>query len=704
MPFELILIMSAAVAGYVLITALLWAVFRKRGKSRRKWNVLIGLIYGACAVIANHLSIEGSFEFYNLNVRDIAPLAAGFFFSPLSGIIAGTIGGAERLLAGQLWHLGWFTQYACSMSTFLAGIFAALLNRVVFKGKRPPALQALIFGMVTEVFHMYAVLFTNRDELKLAYSVVQTAAVPMILFTGIGVMLCSLVIRKQMGEPLVLGWKRDQEKTPVTVLFQRGLMAVTVLLFLINFVVGISLQKMLLIQDAQFDLETLAYGKLYYYEKDENLDRLRDILLSSNDHFILYGIVDVSANRAEMFIGADDTYEIEVDPEDVDRLMDIANQPPESIRLPSVFGSDSMNYITKSITLKNNRLLVICRSMESVNVLQGWQTCESALSDILLFTALYMLVATLAERLVVRNLYRVNASLRKITGGNLNETVWVHTSAEFTELSDDINKTVTALRGYIDDAEKRMEADLKLAAQIQDSALPKDFNLPSGRVEIHALMTPAKTVGGDFYDFFYAGQDHLCLVIADVSGKGVPASLFMMKAKTAIKNYSIGCSDPVEILRKLNHALCEQNEAKMFVSVWLGVLDLSTGLMRCANAGHEWPVLMRAGGDYELLKDPHSLVLAVMDPIPMKEYEIRLYPGDRLFVYTDGIPEAVSEKDEPYGCGRLVQRLNRMKNADEARTLESVLRDIRNFAGKAEQFDDITMMGITFRGGPAPEA
>ena len=209
-------------------------------------------------------------------------------------------------------------------------------------------------------------------------------------------------------------------------------------------------------------------------------------------------------------------------------------------------------------------------------------------------------------------------------------------------------------------------------------------------------MIPAKQVGGDFYDFFYCGPDTLCLVVADVSGKGVPASLFMMRAKTTIKNYAQSGNKPAELLSNVNRTLCEGNDAEMFVTVWLGILDLKTGLLQCSNAGHEYPVLMRAGGDYELLKDKHGGVLAALEQMRMKEYEIQLNPGDKLFIYSDGVPEAINEKEEAYGTARLVERLNYLKDGSQKRILEGTLQDIRNFAGEAEQFDDITMLGITY--------
>ena len=325
------------------------------------------------------------------------------------------------------------------------------------------------------------------------------------------------------------------------------------------------------------------------------------------------------------------------------------------------------------------------------------QMLETLFLEILIFTALYLLVSVLVNRLVVRNLERVNKSLALITAGHLNEVVAVEESSEFTKLSGDINTTVTALRGFIDAAEKRMQEDLELAAQIQDSALPKNFQLLSENVELYALMDPAKQVGGDFYDFFYIGPEQVALVIADVSGKGIPAAMFMMRSKTAIKNFARSGMSPAKILEAVNNTLCEGNDAKMFVTVWLGILEVKTGHMRCANAGHEYPALMRAGGQYELLKDRHGFVLGGMEDIPMREYEIQMEPGDRLYVYTDGVAEAINGQEEQYGTARMTAQLNRLRNAPQEAALKGMREDIRQFAGEAEQFDDITMLGITYR-------
>ena len=214
-------------------------------------------------------------------------------------------------------------------------------------------------------------------------------------------------------------------------------------------------------------------------------------------------------------------------------------------------------------------------------------------------------------------------------------------------------------------------------------------------------MDPAKEVGGDFYDFFFVDRNTIALVIADVSGKGIPAALFMMRAKTAIRGLAESGRSPAEILARANETLCEGNEAEMFVTVWLGLVDLATGRMTCANAGHEYPILMRAGGGFELFRDKHGIVLAAMDAVRYREYEIDLAPGDRLFVYTDGIPEAINADEEQYGTDRLLRALDRVKDAPVAEVLPAVRRDIAEFVGGADQFDDITMLGFVYNG---PEA
>ena len=694
--WEMILKMSAAVLLYVLITAGLWFFCRKKQAFGTGLKILVGLVYGATCVAANHIGID--YGTLVLNVRDIAPLVAGLFFSPLSGIIAGVIGGAERLLAGELWQIGRFTEVACSLSTCLAGFLAAILNRKVFEGERPSITHAFLFGALMEVFHMYAVLFTNRAHMTMAYYVVEIAAIPMILFTAIGVALCALVIKLMNREKL--GFNLPQEEQPIDSQFQRWLLVVTVVLFIFNFVLDFSFQTRLVTEAAASDMTYISGENAAVYHESGDVNKLLKHLEDqhSTEHFFLVAEIGtgklLTREEGDAALKGEEAQNTVLTQKDLETITEHLDGAPFIFSMETIA---NVSMMCRAVRLNEDTALLTLRTTVSIYEGRDAQMYESTLSDILLFAVLYVLVALLVDYLVVRSLDRVNVSLDKITNGKLDEEVWVRTSSEFSELSDDINKTVTALKGYISAAEKKMEEELQFAAEIQDAALPKNFMLPTEHIELRALMTPAKHVGGDFYDFFFTAPDQLALVIADVSGKGVPAALFMMRAKTAIKNFARSGQGPAELLQNVNNALCEGNDAEMFVTVWLGILNLKTGLLRCANAGHEYPVIMRAGGEYELLKDKHGIILAEIENVKMKEYEIQLNDGDRMFVYTDGVPEAVNEKLEQYGTERMTEKLNRLRQMPQEQILEEMLRDIRNFAGSAEQFDDITMLGFTYR-------
>ena len=250
-------------------------------------------------------------------------------------------------------------------------------------------------------------------------------------------------------------------------------------------------------------------------------------------------------------------------------------------------------------------------------------------------------------------------------------------------------------------AEKeRISTELELATQIQADMLPNIFPAFPDRTEfdIYASMTPAKAVGGDFYDFFLIDDDHLALVIADVSGKGIPAALFMMISKIMIQNIAQSVSSPAKVLEEVNHQIMANNREEMFVTVWLGVLDLPSGRLIAANAAHEYPMLMAPGGSFQLYRDPHGFVIGGMPGIKYKDYELVLSPGTKLFVYTDGVPEARNADHEFYGTDRILTVLNTWKDAAPQEILEHLREDVDTFAGESEQFDDITMLCLEYRG------
>lgn len=247
---------------------------------------------------------------------------------------------------------------------------------------------------------------------------------------------------------------------------------------------------------------------------------------------------------------------------------------------------------------------------------------------------------------------------------------------------------------------ERVINELSMANSIQTGILPHVFPAFPDRkdFDLYASMDPAKEVGGDFYDFFLIDDDHLCLVIADVSGKGVPAALFMMNSKVLIKTLASENIPPAEVLEKANKEICENNQMEMFVTVWIGILELSTGRLTAANAGHEYPVLRHADGFFELVKDRHGLVIGGMEGMKYKDYELQLEPGDKLFVYTDGVPEATRADKEMFGTDRMLEALNADRNASPEQMLKNVSKAVRAFVKDAEKFDDLTMLGMEYKG------
>ena len=250
-------------------------------------------------------------------------------------------------------------------------------------------------------------------------------------------------------------------------------------------------------------------------------------------------------------------------------------------------------------------------------------------------------------------------------------------------------------------AEKeRISTELNVAKQIQADMLPSVFPAfpDHDDFDIFATMTPAKEVGGDFYDFFLVDDDHLAMVMADVSGKGVPAALFMVITKALIKNRAQMGDSPAEILFHVNNQLCDGNETEMFVTVWMAILELSTGKGVAVNAGHEHPVICRRGGRHELVIYRHSMVVAAMEDMVFREHSFELHPGDRLFVYTDGVPEATNTRNELFGTERMLEALNRDPEASPEAQLKAVRESLDAFVGDAPQFDDITMLGMCYYG------
>ena len=327
---------------------------------------------------------------------------------------------------------------------------------------------------------------------------------------------------------------------------------------------------------------------------------------------------------------------------------------------------------------------------------------------ILVILALGSAAALTVSKRIVRPLERMTQKVRSLGGKNLLFRMEdeYRTGDEIEVLAESFATLSEKTLQYVDQvkrvtAEKeRIGAELTMANAIQRSQLPRLFPPFPNRHEFNlfATMKPAKEVGGDFYDFFMVDNDHVALVMADVSGKGVPAALFMMVTRMLIKSRLQSGESPSEALTNVNRQLCESNELGFFVTAWLAVLEISTGKGVAVNAGHEHPVLRRSGEKYELILYRHSLALAALDGVQFRQHEFQLCPGDSFFVYTDGVTEATSSEKELFGTDRMLEALNKTPDAEPDEILANVMGEINRFMDGEDQFDDITMMCLKYNG------
>ncbi|WP_049946139.1 SpoIIE family protein phosphatase [Butyrivibrio sp. WCD2001] len=349
--------------------------------------------------------------------------------------------------------------------------------------------------------------------------------------------------------------------------------------------------------------------------------------------------------------------------------------------------------------------LNINRIMELTEVQKVLRTAlTTVLAFIVVIALITVVISNMLSRQLVKPVEELTAKVRAIEGDQLDFEWTEDTGDEIQELATSFGFMTERMKKYIVDiqaatAEKeRIGVELALATEIQASILPHDFPpFPDRReFDIYAMMEPAREVGGDFYDFFLIDDDHLGLVMADVSGKGIPAALYMMISKVILQSCAMLGKSAAEALNRMNEALTSNNKTDMFVTVWFGILEISTGIISCANAGHEYPAIMRKDGKFELFKDKHGFVIGGMEGIKYKEYQIEIGHGDKLFLYTDGVAEATDINNKMYGTSRMIEALNKDPDVSPQQIVKTVRADISEFVGEAEQFDDLTMLCLEF--------
>ena len=762
-------------------------------------QLIVGIVFGLIAMYSSTsmggMSMNGAI----INVRDASPLCAGLIFGAPAGIISGVIGGVFRY-AAAIWGIaGSYTQLACSVSTVLVGLIAAILRRFMFDNKKPTWIYGIGIAIICEIMHMLMIFFTNMNDVATAFGFVKSCTLPMVLGNGVAVGAAIGFVTLISKEK----YENNKGQKQISQTFQRWLLICIILAFAATSIFSSLLQTRVSQTEAE-DLIKTNLNDVYQDVIDasnENLldktTKIRNEYLSGENvktlaekyNVIEVNIIDTSgtiiSTNNEEYVG----YDMASGDQSAEFLILLEGKVEEYIQdyrptsydnktyrkyggmvLPNggflqvgydarQFGDDINTFVVKSVKnrhIGNSGFIVVCdeqlkivSSDEELNgkdlsamgihtnregtcpgeifetningiphlcayhfvegyYVIGLMSSEEAMymktlsgyvntfSQTIIFAALFVLIYFLIKEMIIKNIQKINHSLAQITNGNLDVKVEVRGNEEFASLSDDINSTVTTLKRYIAEAAARIDKELEFAKQIQYSSLPTVFP-ERHEFELYAKMVTAKEVGGDFYDFYMLSEHTIAFLIADVSGKGIPAALFMMKAKAIIKGLAETGLEPNEIFTKANDALCENNEAGMFVTAWLGILDLSTGLLKFANAGHNPPLICRANEKFEYLKARSGLILAGMEGIRYRKNEIQLSPGDRIYLYTDGVTEASTTEDVLYGEQRLLEFVNSVDVVKPKELCERIEENVNLFVGDAPQFDDITMLGLTYR-------
>ena len=674
----------------------------------------------------------------------LAPIVlSSFVFGPKRGTLCGFISGVALMLHAMFMPLDYYERYFALFTNSvvlltLVGLLSGLvLSHIVERMRRGPARVAAYAGvaaaislLATTVFHAGITVINNvavkPEDLpeELIASIVSTTDTAAQVALGALVVFVALCILEFWG-PRVL---RPRSERSVRYTFKVWLALLVAVSFLMASGITFAVSTPLSLREAQDEMNgQISYIVRQLAERDSwfRLMQSGGADRGTAERIYAQSVTDVASDMqlwgSGVILVADNDQIVSANQPGYEgkSLTDILEAGLLTRTPEDVFGTDELleYYMGNSadIAYVCGRRSSYMRSSEygsyqvvialdSSEVFYNRTTLMVVIQGVclMIFLFIYIRTARLLDSLVVKALKRANDTLGLITDGDLDQRVSVETSSEFASLSHGVNTMVDALKASIEEAASRYDRELAAAAAIQDSALPSTFPpFPQiDRFDLYASMNPAKEVGGDFYDFFLIGEDKLGFVIADVSDKGIPAALFMMTSKTHLANY-LGSGMPLaQAVQTANYHLCESNDANMFVTAWIGVLDYKTGHLSYVNAGHNHP-LLRHDGKLSWITERSGLILGSYD-MPYTCFEMDLEPGDMLFLYTDGVTEATNAADELYGDDRLEALLARDTHMRPRACVRAVAADVAAFQRGVEQADDVTMLAIAY--GIPPEA
>ena len=796
-------------------------------------QLIIGIFFAAAAVFATEWGLET--ETSVISARDAVPICAAFAFNPFSGLFAAVAGAGYRIFSALFWKTGTFSAVACSLSTLLIGIAAAVIQRFFQVKKHLSVLFVIFFCVVAEGTHMLLIFLTHLSKTTEAYYVVSDCILPMMLCITLIVTASHIIsvlisgnrrktLRRSTGRSLSIVMERVLILSMIAAYVFTGVLTyimqnnaalsrATDMLQsqLNNFQMQINKTTEQAINDTVVKIAYFSTGELkplseigYYDIPDSNgdgysddddisallekycqnyslseidlIDENKKVVYSSipsmvgatiNDAFF-FNTLDTEAQYTEVTVPQGKTEatagrlltegmnyfdearylrclyteqnltdaiktDLYLKPENfhfgsagtilvlsgvpnengeyevVKSIVEDESDIPDSVSFfhpetnpPDKMCEVSYNDKAQFMIYKHENGLYYMTLWDKDTAMQGCNISVLVilllLMDIFAFVCLIMYCGIRIH--IIRNINTINSELGKICDGDLDVAVNVRNSSEFSELSDDINTTVSTLKHYIDAEASRIDKELEVAHGIQSAALPREFpNRPE--FDMYADMVPAKEVGGDFYDFFFTGEDSLAFLIADVSGKGIPAALFMMTARTTLKSLALQGKPINEVFETANRELYDTNPSKMFVTAWMGLLNIKTGELKYVNAGHN-PPLVYHDGFYEYLRGKTGFVLAGLKNMKYNYKTVTLSREDRILLYTDGVTEAKNKYGDFYGEFRLDELLNRCGKRRAKEICETVRADVDKFAEGCEPADDLTLLSICYHGCASP--
>ena len=661
----------------------------------------------------------------------LGPLLLGsLMFGSIIGGLLGLFAGCVVFLHAQLFPLDYYEVYFMTpLNTFVLltvlGFVAGWLFSFALGRAKSPGARAIAIALICTAISFVV------SSLVLVNTVIMYGGVENIQFireylfsTPLGVVVQALVdaafvILLCFANDMILRAmrRRESERTLLSV-FRNWLLIVSSIVFMVASAVVFSYATDQAVNEAgkNMDSEVSYLKKQLEKDEDGNFDSLLDGYEPELDGYVLItdkdGVILATDDEERYPKGA---FLVQLLDYDVGAfgeaggaalLFDSIAEDDEVTMLQGTNekGEQTMDFVFAAAASCGDKYAIMLRAPDMVYANRFGTMLALSLFAVLLLAAICIVAAKLLDRVVVRRIDETNESLSKITHGNLSERVHVKDTREFNSLAGGINTTVSALKDTIDEVKQRNAQDLATAKTIQESVLPREFPpFPHiDKFDIYASMKTAKEVGGDFYDFFLIGDDNekLGFIMADVSGKGISAALFMMTAKTQIRNYMEADLPVDEAVNAANHQLCIGNDAGMFVTAWIGVLDYNTGKLSYVNAGHNPPLLLRDGA-WEWIKNVSGMPLGLFDGIPYDSYDLELQPSNMLYLYTDGVTEAMDANGQMFDEKRLEKTLVVYQDMNPRSVGVGVRRAITDFTKDAEQSDDITMLILKY--GVPPE-